>query len=299
MFIEKRKVGSKSKYYLVHTYRKDGKVKRISKYLGVDLDELKLKKARLSAELDILAEIEVEKDVFQFKFTKVQLKKFESYDHKIKVEHLQRVDWQHFTDDFTYNTNAIEGSYVSYNEVVDILDHKVKPKSDDEKETVNVASAIDFIKKADNKLTVDFINKIHKICFKGTKDFAGKIRNVDVVIRDAKRQIVHVGARPSEVKKLLGHLCIWYEKNKNKFPPLFLAALVHNDFEHIHPYQDGNGRVGRLLLNWVLLRHNYPPINISLKDRQEYYKTLNKFSLKGEIELTLKFLIKQYKRDYK
>lgn len=299
MFVEERKVGSKLKYYLIHTYREDGKVKRISKYLGINLSDLELKKARLSAELDILSKIESEKDIFQFRFTKEQLKKFQSYDHKIKIKHLQGVDWQRFTKDFTYNTNAIEGSYVSYNEVVDILEDKVKPKSDDEKETVNVASAISFIKKADVKLSINLINRIHKICFKGTKNFAGKIRTVDVIIRNVKREIVHIGAKPSEVKKLLGNLCKWYEENKNKFPPLFLAAMVHNDFEHIHPFQDGNGRVGRLLLNWILLRHKYPPINISLKDRQEYYKILNLFSKKGEIEPTLKFLVRQYKRDYK
>ena len=74
--------------------------------------------------------------------------------------------------------------------------------------------------------------------------------------------------------------------------------MVHNEFEHIHPYQDGNGRVGRLLLNWVLLQHSYPPINILLKDRKEYYRTLQRFSMKGEIEPTLKFLIKQYKIYY-
>ena len=81
-----------------------------------------------------------------------------------------------------------------------------------------------FVKNADKKLSVDLINKIHKLCFKGTKDFAGKIRKVDVVIRNAKKEIVHVGARPSEVKKLLEKLCNWYEKNKNKFPPLFLLG---------------------------------------------------------------------------
>lgn len=297
MFIEKRRVGTKDKYYLIHSYRTEDEVKRLSKYLGADLNEIEIKKAKLSAELDILSKIESEKDIFHFKFTREQLKKFESYDHKIRIEHLQRVDWQQFTENFTYNTNAIEGSYVSYNKVIRILEDNTKPKSDDEKETVNVAAAVDFIKNANKKLSVELINKIHSICFEGTKSYAGKIRDVDVVIRNAKG-IVHVGSRPGEVKLLLKKLCGWYEKNKNNQPPLFLAAIIHNDFEHIHPYQDGNGRVGRLLLNWVLLRHSYPPINISLNDRQEYYTVLNKFSRKGEIEPTLKFLIKQYKRDY-
>jgi Fic family protein len=85
----------------------------------------------------------------------------------------------------------------------------------------------------------------------------------------------------------------WYEKHKNKYPPLLLAALVHNEFENIHPFQDGNGRVGRLLLNYVLLKHNYPPINIKLEDRQKYYEALQDYQKRGEIISTLRFLISQ------
>ena len=74
---------------------------------------------------------------------------------------------------------------------------------------------------------------------------------------------------------------------------------MHNQFEHIHPFQDGNGRVGRLLLNFILLKKNYPPINIMLEDRLEYYQTLQKYSKNEDIKSTLKFLIKQYKKTLK
>ena len=95
------------------------------------------------------------------------------------------------------------------------------------------------------------------------------------------------------------NLAKWYEQHKNKYPPLLLAALVHNEFENIHPFQDGNGRVGRLLLNYVLLKHNYPPINIRFRDRQRYYKILQIFEKKNNIKPTLKFLISQYKKQYR
>ncbi|MCK5343640.1 MAG: Fic family protein, partial [Candidatus Heimdallarchaeota archaeon] len=91
----------------------------------------------------------------------------------------------------------------------------------------------------------------------------------------------------------------WYKKNKNKFKPLVLAAIVHNQFEHIHPFQDGNGRVGRLLLNFILIKNNYPPINILLEDRAEYYMTLQEYSKKHELKPTMKFFIKQYKKTLK
>ena len=74
--------------------------------------------------------------------------------------------------------------------------------------------------------------------------------------------VVHRGAPSASVKRLLVELAEWYDENKKKLPPLVLAAVVHNQFENIHPFQDGNGRVGRLLLNNILLKHGMPPVNI-------------------------------------
>jgi len=97
---------------------------------------------------------------------------------------------------------------------------------------------------------------------------------------------------------LLDELCKWYVKHKKKYPALLLAVVMHNQFEQIHPFQDGNGRVGRLLLNYVLLQHKYPPINIRLKDRGKYYKCLQEYDHKNDVKSTLKFLISQYKKQF-
>jgi len=97
------------------------------------------------------------------------------------------------------------------------------------------------------------------------------------------------------ISSLLNELITWYIKNKKKYPALLLASIVHNQFEKIHPFQDGNGRVGRLLLNYVLLNKEYPPLNIRLKDRMRYYETLKKYDDSGDIKSTVKFLLFQYK----
>ncbi len=297
MFIEIRKRGKSKKYYLIHTYREKGKVKRISRYLGSNLSEEKLQKLKEVAEQHILEEIK-ERSILEFELTKKEIQEYKKFERDIEVKYLQTLNWKRFTEDFTYNTNAIEGSTVALSEVKELLSGKEEPQNADDVETLNVATAVEHIKKSKEKITVDFINHLHSICFKGTKKFAGKLRNVNVVIRDGQGNIVHQGAPISKVKELLEELCKWYEKHKMKYPPLLLAAVMHNQFEKIHPFQDGNGRVGRLLLNYVLLQHKYPPINIRLRDRGRYYKCLQEFDHKNDIKSTLKFLMSQYKKQF-
>ena len=159
-----------------------------------------------------------------------------------------------------------------------------------------MAEALEFIRKTKQKLSLNLIKKMHLFCFNGTKHFAGEFRGVEVVVADDLGNIVHSGAPPGEVKNLLMELIDWYKRNNKKHPPLLLAALFHNQFEKIHPFQDGNGRVGRLLLNYVLLQHDYPPVNIKLKDRGKYYKVLQDFDKTRDIKSTIKFLILQYRK---
>ncbi|MBU0456527.1 MAG: Fic family protein [Nanoarchaeota archaeon] len=297
MFIEIRKRDKNKKYYLIHTYRENGKVKRVSRYLGTNLNEDKLEKLREVAEHHILEEIK-ERSILEFELTKEEIAEFKKYDRDIEVKHLQTLNWKRFTEDFTYNTNAIEGSTVALSEVKELLSGKEEPQDADDIETLNVAKTVEYIKKSKEKITVELIINLHLICFKGTKKFAGKLRDVEVVIKDSQGNIVHQGAPINKVKGLLEELCKWYDKHKKKYPPLLLAAVMHNQFEKIHPFQDGNGRVGRLLLNYVLIHNKYPPINIKLRDRMRYYKCLQEYDKKNDIKSTLKFLISQYKKQF-
>jgi len=297
MFIEKRKQGKKTKYYLIHSYRLGKKTKRISRYLGSNLSEKELKRLKARAKQIIIEQIK--EHILSFELTKEELDTYKKFDRKIKIRHLQKLDWNQFTEEFTYDTNAIEGSTVEYDDVHDLLTKKEKPESDDEKETINVAKAVEYIRNTKEELSLALIKKLHLICFKGTKGFAGKIRDVEVGVRDGMGNIIHRGAPAKDVEELLQELVSWYSKHKKKYPPLLLSALVHDQFETIHPFQDGNGRVGRLLLNYVLLKHGYPPINIRLKDRTRYYESLQAFQRKGDIKPTLRFLISEYKKQYK
>jgi len=201
-----------------------------------------------------------------------------------------------FTEDFVYNTNAIEGSTVQLAEVEDIIEKRKPALNAEEIEAKNVAKAVEFIRDTKEDLSLELIKKIHSICFKDTKHFAGNFRNVEVVVKNSRGEIMHIGIPVLQLDESLDDLIEWYQKNKNKFKPLVLAAIVHNQFEHIHPFQDGNGRVGRLLLNFILLKNKYPPINILLGDRAEYYSSLQEYSKNYNLKLTLIFLVKQYNK---
>ena len=74
-----------------------------------------------------------------------------------------------------------------------------------------------------------------------------------------------------------------------------LGAVIHNQFENIHPFRDGNGRVGRILLNNILIKNNLPPINIDLKNRAEYYQSLKAYEFNKDLKPTMELYLKEYK----
>ncbi|TKJ17790.1 cell filamentation protein Fic [Candidatus Woesearchaeota archaeon B3_Woes] len=297
MFIEIRKQGKKKKYYLIHSYRLGDKVNRISRYLGSDLDKKTLEKLKKISEKIIFEQIK-EKSLFEFELSKEEIGYYKKYENKLEINHFQ-VNWKRFTQEFVFNTNAIEGSMVDYSEVKDLLGKKDEPKNNDEIETINVAKAVEYIKTTKDDFSIGFIRKLHELCFDKTKSFAGELRDVEVIIRDKIGKVIHQGAPVKDVEKLLKNLVRWFNEHKKKYPPLLLAALVHNQFENIHPFQDGNGRVGRLLLNYILLQFDYPPLNIRLKDREKYYRVLQEFDKDNDIKPTLRFFILEYRKQYK
>jgi Fic family protein len=143
---------------------------------------------------------------------------------------------------------------------------------------------------------LEFIKKIHKIVFKNSKPFAGQLRKKgeEVVVVDRIGNVVHEGAPQARINHLLRELVSWYENNKNRYPGLMLGAVVHNQFENIHPFRDGNGRVGRILLNNILIKHDLPPINIGFKNRGEYYASLQAYEKNHDLKPTIDLFMKEY-----
>ncbi len=303
MHIEKRKVDNNIKYFLSHSYREGAKIHKFRKYLGQDLTAKILEERKNIAEKLILEEIHkynIIKDPLQIELSDNEIKEIKLLEGKIplKISHLSEKDWTEFSKIFTYNTNAIEGSKLNIKEVKELLGKDKWPdkSKEDIAEAYGVDEAISFIRRTKEHISVELIKKIHKIVFKNSKPFAGKLRKKgeEPVVMDGHGNVVHEGAPQTRINHLLKNLVEWYEKNTKKYPALILAAVVHNQFENIHPFADGNGRVGRILLNNILIKHNLPPINIDFKNRMEYYSSLQEYEKNHNLKPTLKLFMKEY-----
>ena len=305
MHLEKRKSGNKMKYYLAHSYREGSKVQKIRKFLGVDLNKTILDDRIKKGKELILEEIEkynIIKDPLHFKLSKKDIAFAKKIEKKIpfKISHLSEKQWATFSEIFTYNTNAIEGSELNSKEVKDILEEDKWPEKKskyDIAEAYGVSEAITYIRNTKEEISIELIKKIHHIVFKNSKSFAGQLRKYgeEVVVKNRFGEIVHEGAPQSRVSSLLKELVEWYEKNKKKYPSLILAGVVHNQFENIHPFGDGNGRVGRILLNNILIKNKLPPINIDFRNRGEYYASLQAYQKNKDLRPTIDLFIKEYK----
>ena len=306
MHVEIRKRGKNKLYYISHSFRDNGNVKKIRRYIGKNLTEKEIKELREKAEKSILEQIKSYRkirDPLHTILSQEEIEKIKSLIKKsdIKIKHLSEEEWLTFTELFTYNTNAIEGSSVTAIEVKNVLEKNQWPedKSKGEiSETYGVADAIKHIRKTKEHISLDLIKELHRIVFKNSKHFAGFFREIgiEVVVANSRGDILHRGAPSKNVVNLLKELIDWYGKNKSRYHPIVLAAVVHNQFENIHPFQDGNGRVGRILLNNILLKHDMPPVNIELKNRGEYYSSLRAYQRNGNLRPTIEFILKEYKK---
>ncbi|HVC58353.1 MAG TPA: Fic family protein [Candidatus Acidoferrales bacterium] len=304
MALEIRVGNGKRKYYFAHSYRADGKAKKLRVYLGTDLSKIDLAKkldgakAKLANRLLALRGIN---DPYKTVLSGHELEELKTLEARgrIKIAHISDEDWLKFTETFTYDTNAIEGSTVLRDEVSDILTEGKWPNrpKDDISETIGVAEAVRYIRHTREHITIALIKDLHMMVFKRSKSFAGGFRasGTEVAVVDSKGNIIHRGAPSSQITGLLKSLIIWYNSNKGKYSPIVLAAVVHNQFETIHPFQDGNGRVGRLLMINILLRHGLPPLNIELKNRDEYYSALRAYNQLGNIRPTVELMLKEYR----
>ena len=182
----------------------------------------------------------------------------------------------------TYHSNAIEGSTLTYAETYAILynDNSFKIQGKEPREiyeAINHKNALDLVfKNLQNKDLFDerFIKSLNETINKNIKETDG-YRTVQVFIRGSE----HIPPAPEKIPNLMNYYV--YNYNNDTQEIFNKIAKYHIEFEKIHPFEDGNGRTGRLLLTYELLKNNLPTVVISKEDRVKYFEFLRNNDILG------------------
>jgi len=194
---------------------------------------------------------------------------------------LERLN-EEFTVEYTYNSNAIEGNTLTLREtdlVLRGLTIDQKPLKD-HMEAVGHKEAFDYVRelvKENVHLTESVIKQIHCLVLADKKNDRGVYRRVPVRIMGAH----HEPVQPYLIEPRMEQLLIDYTASEEHI--VTKLARFHIDFESIHPFIDGNGRTGRLLVNLELMKAGYPPIDIKFTDRAAYYNAFEEYHIKHDI----------------
>lgn len=210
---------------------------------------------------------------------------------------------------FAYNSGKIENEAVTYNDTREIFENgQVLNYSGSPRtlfETQNQRLCYEFLKPklaACEPLSVSLIKSIHAILTSGTYDerryIAQGERPGEFKKHDYVTGIAEVGSSPEDVGHDLDELVNEIAVFEGAGGILKAAAYLHARFEYIHPFADGNGRVGRTLLNYFLMTHNHPPIIIYDEDKRGYYDALAGYDMTEEIEPLLDFLKAQAEKTW-
>ncbi|VVB99766.1 Fic/DOC family protein [uncultured archaeon] len=296
VYIYKKMVGGKSYYYLRASSRKGEKVsvKDIA-YLGNSIAEAKESLSKLPKYKEKIDKayrnigLFVESNHFLEEAQNMKLKADPFLGEKLAEVEACRLHYskffgkqdpetkkeifQNFLVNFALNTASIEGNTISLTEARDLLEEGLTPKGKtlreiyDLQNTEKVFNSLDFTK----ELSHEFIESMHD-CLLENIDSRKAYRTRDIIVTRSRFK-----STPGHLVKLdMDLLLKWFNGNRRKLHPFVLAAIFHHKFEKIHPFMDGNGRTGRMLLNFILMKNGYPPVIIRKKIRADYLDALSR-----------------------
>ncbi len=277
VYVDVVKVKNKAFYYLGKTVRvgpnkwkkiriKLGTTKPSKKQIAEKLKELRLEEYKVYNEDYI--------DASKLEFID-DLR--EVYQIRLRTEPKAVIENEEFdfVIRFIYNSSAIEGNRLTLRDTYLVIKENQIPQGApprDYNEALNGKEALDFMKNYKGKLTMEFMERLNEILTKNTGViYPGKIRFFPIKAEGT-------GFTPpdnKEVPNLLKDMIRFYYENRRKLHPFVLACLMHARFVEIRPFEDGNGRTGRLLMNWVLMKAGHPGIVIPVKQRENYYQAIS------------------------
>ncbi|MEC5172366.1 Fic family protein [Chryseobacterium nepalense] len=217
-------------------------------------------------------------------------------NHRPFSTELENKIFQKLKLDWNYNSNAIEGNQLSYGETVAFLNFGLTAKGKPFKDHLDIKGhneAIGFMLqliKENRPLSESDIKDLHKIIliepyFSKTVSPQGIEFEKEIKIGQYKTSPNHVKTvsgdihyytNPEDVAFEMNNLLEWYRNaEEERLHPVVMSAIFHHKFTAIHPFDDGNGRLARILSNFILLKHKYPVIVIKNRDKVQYYAALN------------------------
>ena len=218
-------------------------------------------------------------------------------DNLIEIKNNKDLIYNEFAKEFIFNSNNIEGSKIPKNEVIKILETgKSKYRNKNEiKEVENSIKSFEYLL-INFKFNLASIKRLYYILTKnlnmegdipyprGFKDVANVVNNKPTT-------------NPENVEKELQNLLNWYKKNRKKEHPLILAFKFHKIYEMIHPFLDGNGRTGRLIMNKILISKGYFPLIVYKTNKLSYFNALDK-ATEGRNKKYYQFMLEQADKTY-
>ena len=194
---------------------------------------------------------------------------------------------------WTYNSTGIEGNSYTLNQTRILLAEGITiggKRLVEHLEIIGHSEAIEYLEdiiENNVELTEREIKNIHSLVTKDIENVnSGAYRNNAVYISGSK----HIPPQPYLFSEKMEELMLWYNNESKNIHPIERAAILHGEFVSIHPFIDGNGRTARLLLNFELMKNNYPAIIIEIEEREKYFDALEVGNLSGNWDKFTEFV---------
>ncbi len=297
MYHEIRKEKNKTKNYLIVNKRVKTRWVKESKFIGygkINTEkiselktefELELKSGKKYTYLNTAQVLEIEK-LRQAYFEKIGL---------LDTEEIETFNTSFFTE-LTYNSNSIEGNSLSLEETSLVINEHLVPEGKTLREIYeaqNHLKAIQFLKRYPGNIDERMILKLHSIILNNISErFAGRYREGTVRIFGSDVKFPNA----DKVPQLMKNLVYWYNQHKKKYHPFELAVIFSTKLVSIHPFVDGNGRISRLIMNFILQKNKYPWINVYTQQRAPYLAIIRKGN-EGEYGPALEFMIQSLREN--
>ena len=199
-----------------------------------------------------------------------------------------------------YNSNAIENSTLTFEETEKILNQVALDRYITEREIFearNLARIVGYIsgKASEKDMDIEMMLLLHKMLMTNINtEIAGRFRQPGEFVRVG----THIAPPPERVEEMITGMLYNYKAVYDTTNIIQRLAKLHLTFEHIHPFIDGNGRIGRVLVNYLLVREGYVPVNIKFVDRQKYYEAFREFDNEEKTAIMEKIIFKALTNSY-